>query len=317
MISRNLRLTILHRFRFTEANARVAAQGNGEQSNVLTFPLQKLMKKSMLLLVTLFIFTSVNLMAQSTQTPQKINFQSIVRNTNGVIFSNKTLSFKISILSGSITGTQVYSETHTSTTDAIGLVSLQIGTGTVLSGAFTAITWENATHFIKLEADFNGGNNYVLLGTKELMSVPYAMYASKTDTFSLNLTNRFAEKAPINNPTFTGTVGGITKTMVGLGSVDNTSDANKSVSLATQTALETKLNIIDTVNLMSPYLRSADTVSLSNRLNQKADLQQLNTNTLTLDGKMNIADTTAMLANYLTGINAKVNILDTINMLQP
>jgi uncharacterized protein (TIGR02145 family) len=311
---KDLRHTILLMFSFPEPHVNLSSLVKGDLSNVPSLSIQKLIKKSLFLLVILLLFISGFLKAQS---PQKINFQSIVRNTNGVIFSNKTLSFKISILSGSITGTQVYSETHTSTTDAIGLVSLQIGTGTVLSGAFAAITWENATHFIKLEADFNGGNNYVLLGTKELMSVPYAMYASKTDTFSLNLTYRFAEKAPINNPTFTGTVGGITKTMVGLGSVDNTSDANKPISLATQTALDTKLNIIDTVNLMSPYLRSADTLSLSNRLNQKVDLQQLNTNTLTLDGKMNIADTAGMLANYRSGINAKVNILDTINMLQP
>jgi uncharacterized protein (TIGR02145 family) len=231
---RNVRLIFDPLFRFAEANAKVAPPGNVDQRNILALPLQNLLKKSMLLLVALFIFTSVALMAQS---PQKINFQSIVRNTNGVIFSNKTLSLKISILSDSITGTQVYSETHSSTTDAIGLVSLQIGSGTALSGAFATINWGDAAHFIKLEADFNGGNNYVLLGTQELMSVPYAMYASKTDTASLNLTNRFAAKAPINNPQFTGTVGGITKAMVGLGNVDNTSDEDKPVSSAAQTAL--------------------------------------------------------------------------------
>jgi uncharacterized protein (TIGR02145 family) len=234
MKARNLRLIFDPLFRFAEANAKVALSGNVNQRNVLALPVQNLLKKSMLLLVALFIFTSVTLMAQS---PQKINFQSIVRNTSGVIFSNKTLSFKISILSDSIIGTQVYSETHSSTTDAIGLVSLQIGSGTALSGSFATINWGNASHFIKLEADFNGGNTYVTLGTQELMSVPYAMYASKTDTNSLNLTNRFADKAPLANPTFTGTVSGIDKTMVGLENVNNTSDASKPVSAATQTAL--------------------------------------------------------------------------------
>jgi uncharacterized protein (TIGR02145 family) len=122
---------------------------------------------------------------------------------------------------------------------------LQIGSGTVLGGVFTTINWGDEAHFIKLEADFNGGNTYVTLGTQELMSVPYAMYAAKTDTTSLNLTNRFAEKAPVNNPSFTGTVGGIDKSMVGLGDVNNTSDASKPVSSATQAALETKFNIAD------------------------------------------------------------------------
>jgi len=256
MILRNLRLIFDPLFRFAEANAKVALSGNVDQRNVLALPVQNLLKKSMLLLVALFIFTSVTLMAQS---PQKINFQSIVRNTSGVIFSNKTLGLKISILSDSITGTQVYSETHSSTTDAIGLVSLQIGSGTALSGAFATINWGNAAHFIKLEADFNGGNTYVTLGTQELMSVPYAMYASKTDTASLNLTNRFADKAPVNNPTFTGTVGGITKAMVdGLENVDNTSDEDKPVSSLTQAAIATKVNISDTMTMLAKYLRKED-----------------------------------------------------------
>jgi uncharacterized protein (TIGR02145 family) len=228
---------------------------NGGQSNVRERSKQNLMKKSMLLLVVFFIFTSVALKAQS---PQKINFQSIVRNTNGVIVSNKSVNFKITILSGSTTGTPVYSETHLKTTDAIGLVSLQIGSGTVSSGIFSSLNWGNASHFIKLEADFTGGNTYVTLGTQELMSVPYAMYAAKTDTTSLNLTNRFAEKAPVNNPSFTGTVGGIDKSMVGLGDVNNTSDASKPVSTATQAALDAKVNILDTSSMLSKYLRKAD-----------------------------------------------------------
>ena len=98
-----------------------------------------------------------------SQAPQKINFQSILRNTNGEVVANKAVSLKISILSGSITGNTVYSETHAKITDASGLISLQIGNGTVFSGVFSAILWGNTAHFIKLEADFNGGRNYVLL----------------------------------------------------------------------------------------------------------------------------------------------------------
>ena len=123
-----------------------------------------------LILFPLFVFS---------QSPQKINFQSILRNTNGEIVANKSVSLKISILSGSINGSSVYAETNTKTTDASGLISLQIGNGTVLSGVFANIGWGNASHFIKLEADFNGGSNFVVLGTQELMSVPYALYASK------------------------------------------------------------------------------------------------------------------------------------------
>ena len=136
-----------------------------------------------------------------SQVPQKINFQSILRNSGGEIVSNKAVILRISILSGSITGNTVYSETHAKTTDASGLISLQIGNGTVSSGVFSAILWGNAAHFIKLEADFIGGNNFVLLGTQELMSVPYALYASKTDTGALNLVNRFSDKVNISDTT--------------------------------------------------------------------------------------------------------------------
>ncbi len=132
------------------------------------------------------------------QSPQKINFQSILRSTNGEVVANKSVSLKISTLSGSISGSSVYSETHTKTTDASGLISLQIGNGTVISGVFANIDWGNTSHFIKLEADFSGGNSFVLLGTQELMSVPYALYASKTDTSFLNLVNRFSSKANIS-----------------------------------------------------------------------------------------------------------------------
>jgi|GEM_PF-4448990 len=115
-----------------------------------------------------------------SQAPQKINFQSVIRNNLGEVQSNKSVSLKISILSGSISGSSVYSETHTKTTDISGLISLQIGNGTVLSGVFASISWGNLAHYIKLEADFSGSSNFVVLGTQELMSVPYALYASKT-----------------------------------------------------------------------------------------------------------------------------------------
>jgi len=134
-----------------------------------------------------------------TQAPQKINFQSILRNTSGEIVANKAVSLKISILSGSINGISVYSETHTKTTDVSCLISFQIGNVSVIGGVFSAILWGNAAYFIKLEADFNGGSNYVLLGKQELMSVPYALYASITDTAVLNLANRFSSKVNISD----------------------------------------------------------------------------------------------------------------------
>jgi len=169
-----------------------------------------------------------------SQAPQKINFQSILRNTNGEVAANKAVSLRISILSGSITGNTVYSETHTKTTDASGLISLQIGNGTVINGPFSAILWGNAAYFIKLEADFNGGSNYVLLGTQELMSVPYALYASKTDTSVFNLANRFNSKV-------------------------NVSDT-ASMLTNYRNGLNSKVNVSDTASMLYAYLRKADAI---------------------------------------------------------
>ena len=117
-----------------------------------------------------------------SQAPQKINFQSILRNSSGEVVANKNVKLKISIQSGSMMDTTVYSETHLKTTDASGLMSLKIGTGTVIMGRFDSIKWGKAPHFIKLEADFNGGNSFVLLGTQELMSVPYAFHSNTADS---------------------------------------------------------------------------------------------------------------------------------------
>ena len=176
------------------------------------------------------------------QAPQKINFQSVLRNTTGEVVSNSSVSLRISILSGTITGTLVYSETHDKTTDAGGLMSLQIGGGTVSSGVFGNINWGSTSHFIKLEADFSGGNSYVLLGTQELMSVPYALYASKTDTSVLNLTNRLATK---------------------LSGTDTASLSNR---------IDLKLTKTDTASLSNRIdlkLTKTDTASLSERINTK------------------------------------------------
>ena len=143
-----------------------------------------------LIIMSLLIFPILGI----SQAPQRINFQSVLRNTNGEVVSNSSVRLRISILTGTTTGTSVYSETHARTTDAGGLMSLQIGSGTVLSGVFGNINWGNSAHFIKLEADFSGGNNYVLLGIQELLSVPYALYATKTDTSVLNLESRLEKE---------------------------------------------------------------------------------------------------------------------------
>ncbi|HBX51893.1 MAG: hypothetical protein A2275_02460 [Bacteroidetes bacterium RIFOXYA12_FULL_35_11] len=119
-----------------------------------------------------------NIFAQS---PQSFRYQAIARNAAGNVLANQHVSFRISLLQGSVSGTLVYSETHTDTTNQFGLVTLAIGGGAVVSGSFASINWAGGSYFVKVELDAAGGSNYVEMGTSQLLSVPYALYAKETE----------------------------------------------------------------------------------------------------------------------------------------
>jgi uncharacterized protein (TIGR02145 family) len=120
------------------------------------------------------------------QAPNKMSYQAVIRNSNNVVVSNHVVGMRISILQGTATGTAVYTETQSPTTNANGLIAIEIGTGTFVSGSFTAINWSNGPYFVKTESDPNGSTNYTLIGTSQLLSVPYALYAQKTDTAAVS-----------------------------------------------------------------------------------------------------------------------------------
>jgi uncharacterized protein (TIGR02145 family) len=144
-------------------------------------------------LVTLLML-SVFFMGAFSQAPQKMSYQAVIRNSTNVLVANHAVGMKISILQGSATGTEVYVETQTPTTNANGLVTIEIGNGTVVTGTFSGIDWSNGVYFIKTETDPSGGTNYTISGTSQLLSVPFALYSAKAgNSFSgsyLDLTNR-------------------------------------------------------------------------------------------------------------------------------
>ncbi len=112
------------------------------------------------------------------QAPQKMSYQAVIRSINNALLTSTSVGMKISILQGSSTGTSVYVETQTPSTNANGLVSLEIGTGTVITGTFATINWAAGPYFIKTETDPTGGTSYTIAGTKELISVPYALFSA-------------------------------------------------------------------------------------------------------------------------------------------
>lgn len=123
----------------------------------------------------LLLTCSLSLFAAQAQAPQKFSYQAVIRNASNALLANTNVGIRLSILQGSVTGNASYVETHTSTTNSNGLVNLEIGTGSVVTGTIANINWSSGIYFIKTETDPTGGTNYTIVGTNQLLSVPYAL----------------------------------------------------------------------------------------------------------------------------------------------
>ena len=129
------------------------------------------MKKLLHFIILLFSLVAF------AQVPQGISYQAIALNGSGNAVANANVGISLSILDNSATGTLLYSETQVKTTNGQGLFHLVIGQGTAVSGTFASINWKTNSKFLKVEMDANGGSNYILTGTTQLLSVPYALAA--------------------------------------------------------------------------------------------------------------------------------------------
>jgi len=139
------------------------------------------MRKLVLLLAVLGIFSGL-----FSQSPDKMSYQAVIRDNSKNLVTEEVVGMKISILQGSDDGNVVYTETQSEETNANGLFTIEIGTGTT-TGDFSSIDWSNGPYFIKTETDPAGGANYTIVGTSQLLSVPYALYSTKAgNVFSGN-----------------------------------------------------------------------------------------------------------------------------------
>ena len=145
-------------------------------------------------LLTLFLLLPFIMFGQ---VPQGVGYQGVATDSVGIELINQSISIRSSVLSGSATGAIEWQETHITTTDTFGLFNLSIGQGTNTGNgaqtSFADISWGANTHFLKIEMDVNGGTNYSFMGTNQLMSVPYALYAENAninyDSISTLLSN--------------------------------------------------------------------------------------------------------------------------------
>ena len=142
------------------------------------------MKK--LTLLSTFCFLLLTLVVNAQIPPNAFNYSAVARNAAGQPIATTTIGIQITILKTSPTGASQYSENHFVNTDAFGLFNLVIGAGAVQSGSIATIDWSNDNYYLRVGMDANGGSNFLTMGTTQLLSVPYALYAKKSGFQILN-----------------------------------------------------------------------------------------------------------------------------------
>ena len=148
-----------------------------------------MIKKLLLIVFTLSIIYSNNIFAQA---PEGFNYQCVIRDNSGQAIANQAVGVQFNILQGSITGSSVYTESHTTTTNGYGLITLTIGAGTTTDDLST-VDWGNGPYYIHVEADANGGTNYSDVSTTQMMSVPYALYAKYGEDADTDASNEIQD----------------------------------------------------------------------------------------------------------------------------
>ena len=241
------------------------------------------------------------------QAPNKFTYQAVVRNTSNQLVVNTLVGIRVSILQNSATGSVVYSETQMLSTNANGLVTMNIGEGTVIYGSFNNIDWSAGTFFLKSEIDPTGGSNYTITSTQQLLSVPYALYANEAgNSFSgdyNDLTNKPTIPAAANNATLTIQRNNST---VGTFTADASSDKTVNISVPTTTSELTN---------NSGYITADQLDALLNAMNSRMDSLQtvLSAQNVEIASLSNTVDSLGAYADSLGNIVDECGCLSTFH----
>jgi hypothetical protein len=119
----------------------------------------------------------------NAQAPLAIPYQAAARNAQGLVLANQNIRVRFTLTDSIAAGTVLYRETHQTTTSALGIFNLNLGTGTIVSGNMANIVWSKNSKFLKVELDATGtGNSYIDLGTQQLLSVPYSLHSKTAES---------------------------------------------------------------------------------------------------------------------------------------
>ena len=313
--------------------------------------MQKLNKLYKILFTFLLCIVIIKAQAQTG-----LNFQGVARTNNNIILASQPISLRLSILQGSSTGVAEYVETRRVTTNAQGLFTAVIGdTGAISTlGNFTTINWKLSPKFLKIEMDPAAGANFITMGTTQFQYVAYAQFAKSVDadniagivpvakggtgvaslaslksTLALDKINNTADtEKPISAKTQTALdlklnaedtskyAKQIWTDSALLTKINNTDTIKYVKKTYADSSLLTKLKITDTAAMLSNRI-GKDTLSLSNRINLKANLADFNNINTTLSSKLNLADTIKYTKQTYadSSLLTKLRITDTAAML--
>lgn len=167
------------------------------------------MNKFLLFLLPLYVCTIFS--TGFCQAPDGINYQAIARDSMGAEIKNQSLGIRVGLLLGSPTGILIYEETHTTFTNQFGLFTIILGQGLSTGNGSVSnpsnINWGAGTYFLKIEIDANGSSNYIVAGTMQLLSVPYALYARNAGNAPVGPTGPMGAQGPTGSPGATGLQG--------------------------------------------------------------------------------------------------------------
>ena len=277
--------------------------------------LKSLLKTNALIIITLLMSFSA-----FAQAPNLLNYQGVARNAVGNPLPNQTMKLRLSIHDLLPSGAVVYSEIRQITTNLGGLFSVQIGSAGASSstGTLGGVNWIVGNKFLQVELDPASNNNYMDIGTVQLVSVPYAFGAGSAATVKTNanltgVVTSVGNQTSIANGAITSDmIGTLNKSKVGLNLVDNTSDAAKPISTAMQAALDLKASAADVTTALGSKLNISDST------NGYVTPAQLAAKTFdqtpiidAIAGKLSIADSTN---GYVTSAQLAAKTFDTTSL---